>query len=124
MSNLPSDSHFISLTQAIAMTMRYRQQKETILATPYQDRGILPVCETFGREAIEALLQEEACAAIRIYGGMDENLLVRFVVVGVNALGEDILPLEQNLSLSGAAVIVEDGIRCPTNCPPTSPLNP
>jgi hypothetical protein len=119
-------NHFISLQTGIEMTTLYRQEKENILATAYQDQNILPISETFDRAAFDTLLAESGCTAIRIYYGMSEDLLVHAIIVGVNENNEDILPSSEN-TLSNSAttdeVIVEQGIRCPEDCAPPSPLN-
>ncbi|MEP7376067.1 MAG: hypothetical protein ABI675_21910 [Chitinophagaceae bacterium] len=123
-TNLQGSQHFISLAQAIEMTSRFRNEKENILAPEYKDKGILPICETFGRDAIDTLLAQTGCVALRVYGGMSANLDVRYIIVGVNALGEDMLPQGESASkILTEPTIVEDGIRCPTTCPPGSPLN-
>ncbi|HEU4472194.1 MAG TPA: hypothetical protein VFR58_13975 [Flavisolibacter sp.] len=123
-----TNNHFISLDEAIAMTTRYRADKASILSEPYKKTGILPVCETFDRAAIEILLSHRACTGMRIYMAMDEREVVKMVLVGVDAEGNDILPQEQTGTMkymeeTGGAVILENGIRCPDHCPPSSPLN-
>lgn len=120
---LPENDHLISLQKAVEMTTRYRREKETILASQYQEQNILPNSETFNRAGIEKLLAETNCAGIRIYYGMDETLKSHAILVGVNKANEDILPLSSN-SLSGTdEPILEEGQRCPDICPPKSPLN-
>ena len=119
-------NNFISLAQAIAMTQAFRAEKENILAAPYKNQDILPVCETFDRKAFEALLQETDCAYIRIYLGMGADLKIRIIAVGADSAERDILPVVPQgaaESQDGDGNIVEDGMRCPTICPPASPLN-
>ena len=120
-NSLTGDSHFISLQQAIEMTSRYRAEKEKILVPPLQEKGILPICETFDRSAFDALLAETGCMGIRVYFCMDAALKVKLVIVGVNSKNEDILPAAN--ALTDGEEIVEDGQRCPDYCPPPSPLN-
>jgi hypothetical protein len=107
------------------MTTLYRAEKENILATAYRDQNILPLSETFDRAAIDAILIEDGCTAVRIYYGMSEDLLVHAILVGVNEDNEDILPPSGNLlsNETDDEVIVEQGIRCPPDCAPSSPLN-
>ena len=122
-NSLPTaNAHFISLGQAIDMTTQYRSDKETILATAYQNQDILPESETFNRNAFDTLLAKEGCEGIRIYYGMDENLKVHAIAVPVNENNEDILPDHDTLTESNED-IVEEGQRCPPICPPPSPLN-
>lgn len=110
-------SHFISLADAGDMTETYRDNKERILDTQYQSSNILPICETFSRDAFETLLAKTDCASIRIYYGMDEDLKVHAIVVAADEYGNDVLP-----STPGDD-IVERGNRCPDLCPSPSPLN-
>lgn len=120
-------NHFITLQKGIDMTTLYRQQKENILAAAHKNQNILPLSETFDRAAIDAILQEEGCTSFRIYYGMNEDLLLHAILVGVNANNEDILPSSGNSisSLIDTAddVIVEQSVRCPPDCGPSSPLN-
>src|SRR2546423_13093659 len=109
-------SQFISLQDAVDLTSQYRSYKETILATAYRNQNVLPVCETFDRDTLDRLLAQTDCQKIRIYLSMDTNYKVKIVVVGVDSNDEDILT-------KNSEVIGEDGYRCPTQCPPPSPLN-
>lgn len=54
-------SHFITLSEAEDMTSRYRDNRNSILGEDYQDQDILPVCETFDREAFDTVLEQEGC---------------------------------------------------------------
>jgi hypothetical protein len=117
--------NLITLDQAVQMTTLYRNQKENILAQPFQGLNILATCETFDRGAFDTLLSEGGCVSVRIYYGMSADLKVQAIVVGVDSNNEDILPASGLRGLSSTApVIVEEGTRCPDDCPPTSPLNP
>lgn len=121
---LPTNDHLISLQKAIEMTTRYRQDKETVLAPEYRGQIILPNSETFNRAAIEKLLAETGCAAVRIYYGMDETLKTHAIIVGVNESNEDILASSSSNNLAASdEPILEEGQRCPDICPPKSPLN-
>lgn len=106
------------------MTTRFRSNKNTVLATAYQNQDVIPNCETFDKESIESVLQQDGCTGFRIYYGMDENLKIHAILVGVNDNGADILPVENSLlEEDPTGVILEEGQRCPPYCPPTSPLN-
>ena len=120
-------NHFISLQTGIEMTTLYRQEKENILASAYKDQNILPISETFDRAAFDTLLGETGCTAVRIYYGMSEDLLVHAIIVGVDENNEDILPSHENVLSNSAETdesILEQGVRCPEDCAPPSPLNP
>ncbi len=117
----PND-HFISLSKAVDMTTDYRANKESILATTYQNQDILPLSETFHRNALDTLLAQEGCEGIRVYPGMDENLKIHMLMVGVTEDNEDIIP-ETNLTENEFTSIIEEAHRCPPLCAPASPLN-
>jgi hypothetical protein len=110
-------SQLISLEQAIDMTTLYRAEKENILAEEYRGQNILARCETFDKSQFEDLLKQDGCTGVRIYYGMDTNLKVHAIIVGVDDSDTDLLP-------SGEEFIIEDGVRCPEDCPPSSDLNP
>ena len=116
-----SASHDISLQTAIDMTTAYRSNRETILASGYQNQDILPLSETFNRDAIDRLLAVDGCAGIRIYYGMDSSDKVHAILVAVNEGNEDLI--EGNSLLNEEPVIIEVGLRCPPSCPPASVLN-
>lgn len=123
---LPTNSHFITLSQAVEMTSTYRNNRENILAQDYKGKDILPLSETFNRAAFDKLLATPGCEGLRLYYGMDLNLQLHAVVVAVNADNQDLLPSSSSASSaegSGDDVIVEEGQRCPPICPDPSPLN-
>lgn len=124
-------NHFITLDKAKQMNARYRAEKENILAPGYKGQNILAVCESFDRSAFDRLLAQEDCAGIRIYYGMDDDNKIHAVVVGYDENDRDILPTtDVSASSSSNSTeeddfegVVEEGNRCPTLCPPESPLN-
>ena len=81
----------------------------------------LPICETFDAEQLRTLLDNGA-AEVRLYMGMNESNELIVVLVGANEEGVDILPDSNDDIEEG--YIIEDGKRCPTDCPPASALYP
>ena len=119
-------NHVITLEAAIQMTSRFRNHRETILAESQRGKILLPLSETFERAAFEQLLGQTGCTSLRIYYGMDESDKVHAIVVGVDAIGNDMLPSSSSDLQPGDAdenVIIELGVRCPDICPEDSPLN-
>lgn len=107
-------THEISLQTAIDMTTLYRANRPSNF----------PICETFSLGAVNKLLSAEGCTFLRIYYGMKKDNNTDAILVAVNANGEDILPSDSSVTVSGTnALILEDGFRCPEACPPPSPLN-
>ena len=118
-----ANSHFISMSTATAMASRYRSLREQLLNSNYQEKDILPLSETFNRDALDTLLAREDCAAIRIYCGMNGDDTVHAMLVAVTAENEDILPPASLIAEEDDDYIAEIGQRCPVNCPPASDLN-
>jgi hypothetical protein len=109
-----NSTHEISLQTAIDMTTLYRVNRPSNF----------PICETFEKDAILALMETTGCAFLRIYYGMKPNLDVDAILVAVNDAGEDILPPSSaSADSSDNGTLLEDGYRCPEACPPSSPLN-
>lgn len=115
-------NHLIPLNEAKEMTALYRANREKILSTDQQGKDILANCETFDAEAIQSVLKQEGCVKFRIYYGMKADLQVHAIMVGVNAADEDIIAPGE-AKLMSDPIIIEEGIRCPPQCPPGSPLN-
>ncbi len=115
-SPFPQTSHLIPLSQAIEMTVKYRNDMESILDPEFRNKAVLPLSETFNREDFDRLLDQAGCEGIRFYYSMDDKSKLHMIIVGVNDRNEDIL-VDQN------ALIIETGVRCPQTCPPASPLN-
>lgn len=118
-------SHFINLTKAVELTTRYRNYQNALLQASYQDKGVLPTCESFDRAAIEALLAQPGCVGLRIYGGLETDMTLHAVVVAYDENNRDILPsADSEADPEEEDVILENSIRCPPVCPEESPLNP
>jgi hypothetical protein len=112
-------SHFISWSQAQIMIGLYQANRESILAPEYQGRDILAFSELFNVTAFVALVNVPGCAAIRIYYGMDDNLLVHAILVAVDSQGNDIVSSGNpaaTFESGGNPPVVEEGQRCPPNC--------
>lgn len=126
MAFIPSaDAHKISLEEAVDMTKRYREHKETILKTEYQGKDILCLSETFNKEELLRYFSKPEIYGIRIYYGMDATLKTHAILVGVDQEGKDILPVAKNIQVNQEEepLIFEDGKRCPPECSLSSVLN-
>lgn len=107
--------HSISLGVAIELTTRYRENRP----------DNFPICETFDKKSVNLMLSHENAVSLRIYLGEKENGDVCAVLCAADANGSDILPpAAASRESEGDELILEDAIRCPELCPPTSPLNP
>jgi hypothetical protein len=126
-----STKHSISLDILKELTTRYNKNKTKILKDEFHDNGTLPTCETFDRAAFDQLLAQEGCVGIRIYYGMDEDLQVKLVVVGVDENDQDIRQSTSNLrnvktndAIGEPVFAFSDSSRCPPDCPPPPPPPP
>ncbi len=116
-------SHSITLEAAAAMTRRYRANREAVLLPAHQGKNLLPLSETFDRAAIDSVLVQPGCVALRIYYGMDEELKLHAIVVAADKDNADILPVAKTDDDDDDEGIAENANRCPPLCPPSSPLN-
>lgn len=107
-------SEFISLTEAHKMIKTYKDTKPLILREG-QSSDVLPLCETFTADHVRSLLEQTGCGGLRVYFGMDDSKNVKLVLVGVDDNDKDIC--------EGTNAFLDKGARCPSNCPPDSPLN-
>lgn len=78
---MSQNPHIISQQEATIMIERFAENKKAILDGDFKGQDILPDCESFNREAVEALLASVPnYAGLRIYLGMDDHNNVRFVL--------------------------------------------
>lgn len=118
-----SRGSFITLQQAIQMTTEYRTNREKMLEPSYQGKGTMPTCETFDKDLVEKVINQDGCVGLRIYFGMDGDDLVDVILVGVDGDDKDMLPPSASATEENENIL-ENGIRCPVVCPPKSDLNP
>jgi hypothetical protein len=119
-------SNLIPLSKAKKLKAIFKEKKKDLINPKITATDVIPDSETFNRSAIDRLLALPGCVGIRIYTGMDEEDKLHSILVGVNDKGEDLIIPSTTTSLTeeGEGEVVEDGIRCPPNCPPSSGLNP
>lgn len=118
--------NLIPLSRAKRLQALFKEKKGQLIHPKITATDVIPDSETFNRKAIERLLALPGCVGIRIYTGLDDELKLHSILVGVNEKGEDLTIPSTTVGLDAAEedVVVEDAIRCPPNCPPPSDLNP
>jgi hypothetical protein len=119
-------SNLIPLSKAKKLKANFKLKKKDLINPKITATDVIPDSETFNRTAIDQLLALPGCVGIRIYSGLDDESKLHSILVGVNEKGEDLIIPSTTTSLTedGDGEVVEDGMRCPPNCPPTSTLNP
>jgi hypothetical protein len=126
MSN--SSNHDISLDKAREMIAMYRREMDRILREEYRDQDILPYNETFDKEAIRRVIDQDGCTTLRIYYSMDEEKRLHAIVVASDRNNKDIVPGPLSGSLTepptGIGIILEEATRCPPDCPTGTPPPP
>ncbi len=94
---------FIPLAEAAEMTARYRES-----AGADAVKALL-----FNKQLIIEMLSMDDCAGMRVYFARGENMALNVVLVGTNAVGDDLIDNP----------MVNRGLFCPPTCPDNSPLN-
>lgn len=139
MEKTTTHPHFISVKEAKEMTKRFRDNRKNLLDPKFKpkDKEILPTCETFDRAPFDKVLAREGCVGLRIYLAQGHKEEVRLVIVGVDKNGKDMITPDVPFDSLQSAIretsdettatteeVIENGARCPTQCPPSSDLNP
>lgn len=110
------NDHLISADEAKRMIEKFRKEKDNIVKSEYSGKHLIPNYESFDRAAFDTLLQREDCKGVRIYYGMKgEDQRVHAIIVGFDADGKDILPIE-GVADSIDPPIIENGQPCPPYC--------
>ena len=108
-------------SRAFEMIVRYRENKELILAEDFKKSDVLAYSETFNAEDVRLLLSQPGCVGFRVLYGMDDKLWIHAILVGVDANGNDIVIQNPGFGLKNdEGYVVEIGYRCPPICRPTN----
>ena len=103
MSFTGKEDHAISLADAAKLTKKYRDQMR-----PTDIKGGF-----FGRDAIQAILDQTSCVGIRYYYGLDANNKQVLVLVGAKENMDDMVD----------GVLDENSLPCPSYCGVNNQLN-
>lgn len=98
---MPNHKHWIDLASAVELTTRWRKKQPDA-----------PKAIGFDREALDRILKQESCVAVRCYYALKADTGWTLVLVGVDAQGQDLVHGE----------IAEEGYPCPPDCDERSPL--
>ncbi|MTI41996.1 hypothetical protein [Fulvivirga lutimaris] len=70
----------------------------------------------YGKEKIQALLDEPGAMGIRVYFGQDDDKNPQLVIVSAKEDGSNILPNQEEKD--GGGTLLDSGKPCPPDCPP------
>jgi hypothetical protein len=82
----------IDLARAKKMISHFRNNKGKVIHPNYSGKHILHDCETFDRAAFDQMLNQKGCEKVRLYYGMDDEMRIHAIIIGVDAEGKEILP--------------------------------
>jgi hypothetical protein len=103
--------------KAKEMIAKYIENKNTILSTEYKNSDVLANSETFNADDVRLLLSQPGCVGFRVLYGMDNELKIHSILVGVNSEGNEILIKDIKSEVSDEdGYVLEDAIRCPPLC--------
>ncbi len=89
-------NHSISIPKAVSMIDNFATWQDSMLQPKYRRKNILPVYETFNLQIIDSLICQKNAVGFRVYMAMDDQQQARFVLVGVDGDGNDILQNTKN----------------------------
>ncbi len=95
-SALDAINHDITYAQAQTMIGNFTAVRESMLSSNFQNNGTMPIYETFNLAAIDKLICQPTAIGFRIYTAMDSENKIRFVLVGVDSDGKDIIMRKQD----------------------------
>lgn len=102
MSFTGKENHDITLDEAVSWTRAYRANSAENSTKAH----------FFGKDAIQAILDQEQCVGIRVYYALDPEGKQQLIIVGADANEQD---LHQGK-------LAERSFPCPPLCDSTSPL--
>lgn len=103
MSFTGHEDHSITLQEASEWTANYRDASAAGST----------IAHFFGKDAIQAILNQSNCVGIRIYYAIDDVGEKQLVLVGANAAENDLYE----------GLLADRGYGCPVNCSSANPLN-
>ncbi|MEO6302855.1 MAG: hypothetical protein ABIP51_06760 [Bacteroidia bacterium] len=103
MSFTGHEDHHVTLAEATAWTATFRSGQS----------GTYTKGHFYGKDAINAILDQSGCVGIRIYYAIDAKGAKQLILVGADANENDLYN----------GVLAERGVSCPPICGTGNPLN-
>ena len=108
--------NLLPFTDAKSMVKTYLENKSTVLKPEYLERNVLSNTITYGVEAFKNLVNNPNCSQIRMYFGMNDQLEITGIFVGVDSEGNEILIQNQANIDDNTEYALDEGLRCPPTC--------
>lgn len=96
--------HEITINVAANLTANYRAA---------QTEDVYVKAQFFGKDALQAMLNESNSQGIRMYYGLSDLGVPRLVLVGVDQYGNDMCD----------GIVLDRGLECPPECSEENSLN-
>lgn len=95
-TELNAIDHTIPLEQAMTMIQHFNDSKTAVVNEAFGTADVLPMYETFNLKAIDSIICQPNTIGFRIYMAMDDQQKARFVLVGVDGDGKDVIQRVNN----------------------------
>ena len=102
MSFTGKEDHAITLSEAAEWTRNYRENNANATKGHF-----------YGKDAIQAILDQSGCVGIRIYYDIDNNGAKQLIIVGAGTNENDL----------HNGLLAERSLPCPSKCGANNPLN-
>lgn len=107
-TELNNIDHTIPLEQAMNMIQHFNDSKGAVVNEGFGTPDVLPVHETFNLKAIDSIICQPNTVGFRVYMAMDDEQKVRFVLVGVDGDGKDVIQRVNNNPANIATLATEE----------------
>lgn len=108
--------NLITLKSAKEKVKLFLNNKNKVISSEYADRNIISNSETVDAKAVRLILDQPDCQGFRLYYGMNEQLEISAIFIGVDSNGNEITI--KNLDGNEDEYVLDDTAKCPPLCPP------
>ena len=128
MAELKQQKHTIPKEDAEKMVKKYKQVRKKLNGlNEEQDQKLpaFPISVTYNKDAIDGLINLPGCVGVRIYPAVTKDNALTFVLVGVDAEGENIYgpgTAKNAKQIASSGTVTDEGQMSPPYPAPTNGL--